>query len=420
MYSQEIEQISRKALANLEKNKINSTPRAYEEEFCKLSQKIDLDIEECKYFEYTLSKLSDNEKKSIKAKNIKSIYDLIDILLTRVEQKNIDKMSQLVTSSLQPSISIELNDDLESFSIKIGDSPTLIFEEKIQQEIETFIEQRIEVDKKVLSKKTADIARLISLMNKYLNDAISKGKQGSSNISDIENKLSELNLSQASSKELTKIQGKLKDAAQNIQSELKDVSNHFISSQDEINKLELRVKELEDELRKTKKQSDLDHLTQTLNRRAFDKQITIFEEKHQRLNQDFAIVFFDIDHFKKVNDTYGHDCGDIILQTFAALLVKLTRDIDIIARFGGEEFVGIIHFNNIEELNVYLKRIKSVVTKNKFIYNEHKLKITFSAGVQLRSNTTSSDNAVHEADELLYKAKQSGRNKINLWNGSSL
>ncbi|MEA3354589.1 MAG: GGDEF domain-containing protein [Campylobacterota bacterium] len=420
MYSQEIEKIAKKTLANLEERKINSTPREFEKEFCKLSKEIKLDTNECKYFQYSLSKLSNKEKKIAQSKNIESVYDLIDVLLQRVEQKNIQKMSQIMTSSLQPSISVELNDDLESFCIKIGDSPTLIFEETIQHEMEAFIEQRIEVDKKVLTKKTADIARLISLMNKYLNDAINTGKKGSSNISDIENKISKLNLDQATKKELNTIQVKLKDAAQNIQSELNDVSTHFISSQDEINKLESRVKELENELRKTKKQSDLDHLTQTLNRRAFDKQIKIFEEKHQRLHQDFAIVFFDIDHFKKVNDNYGHECGDIILKTFASLLVKLTRDIDIIARFGGEEFVGIIHFNDIDELNIYLSRIKNVVTKNKFVYNEHKLRITFSAGVQLRSNTKSSDDAIHEADELLYKAKQSGRNKIKLWDGSTI
>jgi len=412
---EDVSNITKQALLNISKSSYDATPKIYEKEFCKIANEIEFDVEECKYFQYALSKISQSELKNALIGKIESIYDLIDILLQRVEKKNIKTMADLMAKSMQPSISIKLDEKLEAFSIKIGDSPSLIFEDAIQHEIEHFIEQRFEVDKKVLARKTADIARLITLMNKYLGDAIDTGKQGSSNILDIKNKISSLDVSASTQKELSTLQNKLVNAASNLESEIKTVNDNFTSGQNEIKELENRVKELEDELKRTKQTNKKDHLTGTLTRRAFEDELIKFDERFSRLGQDYAVVFFDIDHFKRINDNYGHDAGDVILKTFASLLIKLTRDIDIVGRYGGEEFISLVNYNNIDELFIYINRIKNIVNKNKFIYNEHKIQITFSAGVELRSNSNDPQSAILKADELLYKAKHTGRNRIILW-----
>ena len=141
------------------------------------------------------------------------------------------------------------------------------------------------------------------------------------------------------------------------------------------------------------------------------------ESSYSRLKTQYAIIFFDIDHFKKVNDTYGHECGDVVLSTFAKILDKSTREIDLVGRYGGEEFIAVVHFNLDRELLQFLKRVKTIVTENSFIYQDKKLKITFSAGVTIRDKYPTYDIALQKADALLYKAKESGRNKILLDNG---
>jgi len=382
-----------------------------------VSQSINLSAEESEYFKYILSKLSKNEL-SRSDKELETVYDLIDILLQRVEKENIGKMSKLIAQSLRPSISLTISDDLESFSIKIGDSPSLIFEESIQQEMEKFIKDRFEVDKKIVAQKTADIAKLVTLMSKYLGDAIDSNKNGSSKVGNIKDEISSMDIAGTTKDELNNLQTKLVQAAITIENEMNSVNDKLESGRSEVTALENKIKQLEEELNRSKKESATDHLTGLLTRRAYDKEIEKFEENYIRKAENYALVFFDLDNFKKVNDTYGHDCGDVVLKTFAQILQKLTRKTDIVGRYGGEEFIAAIRYKNENELIQYLSRVKNVVTMNKFKYKDLKLAITFSAGVDIRSNHDNYITTIQETDNLLYKAKDSGRNKIILASGT--
>ncbi len=412
--------ISQLALKNLSTKNLDITPIAYTEEFCKVSKSFNLNTKECAYFSNALSKLTVNELEQNKDKKLETVYDLIDILLLRVENKNIEKISELLQHSMKPSISLSFDDELNAFSIKIGDSPSLIFEQSIQKEMEMFIEKRFSVDKKVVAQKTADIARLITLMNKYLGDAIDSNSNSSSNVTGIKNKILSINKVQSTKDELNKLQAKLVEAAISIEHEMSSVNLNLKSGKEEVTKLEKKVQELEAELKATKLKSTKDHLTGALTRSAYEDELKKLDDSYKRYNQDFAIVFFDIDHFKNVNDTYGHDGGDVILKTFASLILKLTRDSDIVGRFGGEEFIACVKYNTKDELETYINRIKSVVTKNKFIFKNNKVAISFSAGVEIRSHNKTADETVTNADKLLYKAKETGRNKIIFWNGKEL
>nr|WP_228279850.1 GGDEF domain-containing protein [Aliarcobacter butzleri] len=163
-----------------------------------------------------------------------------------------------------------------------------------------------------------------------------------------------------------------------------------------------------------------DHLTGVLTRRAFSDEIKRIESSYNRINTQYAVIFFDLDHFKILNDSYGHECGDVVLSTFGKILNKTVREHDLVGRYGGEEFIAIIHFNLNRELLQFLKRIKTIVTENSFLYQDKKIRITFSAGVAIRNSYPTYENALQKADELLYKAKESGRNKILLENGMEI
>jgi len=411
-----ISNISKQTIKNITKNDKELTPEEYSKEFCKLAKQVKLTTKECEYFQKTLVLIQQNEIDNLDEKEPKTIYDLVDILIQRIPKKNIIDMSEMIQTSMKPSISLSLGDDLKSFCIQIGDSPSLIFEESIQEEIKKFILKRFQVDQKVLAQKTADIARLISLMNKYLCDAIDSNKMGSNNVKNIKNQIKAISYSNSTTDDIHNLQSKLVQAAKNIEVEMTNVNKNLESGQNEVSLLKKKVEFLETELKETQATSMVDHLTKIPNRRSFEIELKKIENRFSRNNEDYAIIFFDIDYFKKVNDTYGHEAGDIILKSFAALLKKLTRDTDLVARYGGEEFISIVAYKDSSELYRYIERIKSVVTKNKFIYKQNKIEITVSAGVEIRSVNSDSNETVLKADKLLYKAKNSGRDKIVFWN----
>jgi len=412
-----ISNISKQAFENILQQTEDVTPELYTQEFCKLAQKINLSTKECDYFKKTLSQITKNE---LQDRDPGSIYDLVDILIQRVPKKNVEHMSEILQHSMEPSISLSIGDDFNSFCIKIGDSPSLIFEKSIQNEIKKYIQNRFNVDQQILSKKTADIARLISLMNKYLGDAIESNNDGSSNVKNIKIAIESICPIKSKKEDLGILQSQLVAAANTIENEMSNVNKNLESGQNEVLVLEKKVQLLEKELKETQVDGMKDHLTGALNRKSLEGSLKILESKYRRDKQDYAVIFFDIDHFKEVNDTYGHDAGDVILKTFTSLLIKLTRDTDIIGRYGGEEFIALLHFRNPEELYKYITRIKSVVSNNKFIYKDEKIQIKFSAGVEVRSNCKSSQDTITKADKLLYDAKNNGRNKIIFWNGTQM
>ncbi len=415
-----IKEVVENTLLNLKTKNIDPTPNSYQKEFCEVAKILKVPVEECEKFKELVKKLSLSEQKIVADKKIESVDDLVSLLLSRVASKNLDSLASLFKSSITPSINLQLDENLAKFSIKIGDSPSLMFEEDIQKEMQSYITKRFEADKNVVKQKTEDIARLVTLMGKYLNDAISSSSKGSDNVSEIKDEIESLDMSSGNLKELSLLQSRLLSAALSIENEMSTVGQKFKDGKSQVVELEQKVKKLEKELDSAKKESIKDHLTGLLTRRAFDDEIQKIENSYIRNDTQFAIIFFDIDHFKNVNDTYGHEGGDVILKTFGRVLQKETRENDIVCRYGGEEFVAIIHFNLKRELLKYLKRIKSIISQNKFLYKKEKIQITFSAGTTIRSGYDTYQSALKKADILLYEAKESGRNKIILDDGTTI
>lgn len=117
----------------------------------------------------------------------------------------------------------------------------------------------------------------------------------------------------------------------------------------------------------------------------------------------------DIDHFKQINDTFGHDVGDVVLQQFATLINLNIRDRDFFIRWGGEEFLLISPDFNIEEAKEVSYKIKKLISEYQWPNN---LKITCSFGVAERQKDESAESVISRADKALYQAKQSGRNQV--------
>jgi len=136
-------------------------------------------------------------------------------------------------------------------------------------------------------------------------------------------------------------------------------------------------------------------------------------------NQHVAVIMFDIDFFKKFNDTYGHECGDFVLKRVADLIRKNLRESDVASRYGGEEFTALLLDAGKEEAMAVAERIRSTINEHDFIYNDQHLHVTISGGVSVfdaQTNLVSSPNEfVNQADQGLYMSKNNGRNRVTFF-----
>jgi diguanylate cyclase (GGDEF)-like protein len=137
-------------------------------------------------------------------------------------------------------------------------------------------------------------------------------------------------------------------------------------------------------------------------------------KRAKALHTDFSIVFFDLDHFKKVNDTHGHDAGDFVLKEFANLIrTGHLRPKDIFARYGGEEFVVLLANTGAQAAQGMAERMRAAIESHAFIYEGKRLPITSSLGVaELQSGIESAQTLLKAADKALYAAKSGGRNRV--------
>lgn len=171
--------------------------------------------------------------------------------------------------------------------------------------------------------------------------------------------------------------------------------------------IDARIKELEE-------MALLDRLTGLANRRFIENEIVIHLSEEKRFQIPFGILFMDIDHFKKFNDTYGHDVGDRVLKFVASTMVKNSRPFDVMGRWGGEEFIGILRNVTHEQLEDLGTRLRVLVKSSYIAVENEKLHVTISIGATLMRHDDNMDTLIKRADTLLYESKSAGRNRLTM------
>jgi diguanylate cyclase (GGDEF)-like protein len=162
--------------------------------------------------------------------------------------------------------------------------------------------------------------------------------------------------------------------------------------------------------------ANIDGLTGAYNHRYFQNILDQEINRALRHNSSISILLIDIDHFKRVNDTYGHQVGDFVLSEFARIIQENIRKYDVLARYGGEEFVVILPETNSAEALVVAEKLRSIVEHTSFQDSREKYQVTASFG-QSSSTPAIEDNfnkntLIHQADQALYEAKEKGRNQV--------
>ncbi len=181
-------------------------------------------------------------------------------------------------------------------------------------------------------------------------------------------------------------------------------------------KVQLKMKALQDELKEKNVQLErlaaTDALTKIHNRRYFMELLEVEFAKCERFHHDMGLVLLDIDFFKKVNDTYGHPEGDRVLVDVAQTLQASTRKVDLLARFGGEEFIVLLPSTDLKGSKFVAEKLREEIAKQISVGGKP---VTISVGLAHTPTTpgvTTSDALIQRADEALYRAKAAGRNRV--------
>jgi diguanylate cyclase len=175
---------------------------------------------------------------------------------------------------------------------------------------------------------------------------------------------------------------------------------------------EVRIRQMEQELENLTERAREDQLTGTLNRRGLDDAFKREAARADRQNSPMCVALLDIDNFKKLNDTLGHQAGDEALMHIVQVVKDDLRPGDTLARYGGEEFVILLPDSSVKEAVEVMARLQRELTKRFFLHNNEKLLITFSCGVSQRAAAEDLDAAVARADRALYEAKRAGKNRV--------
>ena len=199
---------------------------------------------------------------------------------------------------------------------------------------------------------------------------------------------------------------------QNAQEQAEKSRDAMEDARQEVEKAEARIQALESQLVQMGELVREDQLTGSLNRRGMDESLDREIANAQRRDTSLCIALLDLDDFKRINDTHGHATGDEVLVHLVTVIKDTLRKLDVIARFGGEEFMVLMPETDPQEAVQIITRVQRELTKRIFMHESQRLLITFSAGVAVHEPGESQTDLLKRADAALYKAKHAGKNRI--------
>lgn len=218
-------------------------------------------------------------------------------------------------------------------------------------------------------------------------------------------------------KEREKIEDQtLKDITLKILDETKKLREENSKFREKLEKQTREIQKLQEELSTTKEEANIDFLTKLPNRRSFTRALEDFFESYKMYKVPFSLVMLDIDNFKQINDTYGHDFGDKVLVEIGKILKTFLRAKDIPGRLGGEEFGIILPSVRLEQAFRIAERLrKAIEVRDLEVENGKYVNFTASMGIaEIEDSMESVEELYKKADEALYKAKKNGKNQVQL------
>jgi len=325
-------------------------------------------------------------------------------------QEELERIARLLVASFVPSIAAVADAQIEMLGKKIETTPASLLEASIEDEVKNAISLRIALDKESLGTMILSLEGVVAKLSSSLIEMIEKSDNSTVAIQKIKAELE--GYGEENILDFKVAHTKLFKIAVALEENTKLLSNELKTHSTQVKIMGAKIQELENELKKAKEESKEDYLTKLYNKRALQEFLQIRESAYERFGHNYALVFFDLDHFKKINDTYGHEAGDAVLAAFGRILKKECRIIDVVGRYGGEEFIAILGDTSKEGAAVFAEKIRAQVQRTRFMFRGSRIEVTVSCGVEERDGVSSLKQLLSGADSNLYKAKHNGRNRV--------
>lgn len=414
-------------LSYIKEQGLQPTPEIYREVFCKKANEQGVKFSECDKLTSLAKKLSSEDQAQINDMQIGDVDSLFDFVLGKLKAKEnsmlggglkladttVEKIASLMLLSIMPAYENKaIVKDINQLNNKIKNDPSLIEDPEIQNNIRNLIEQRIDLDQNAITEKAEKISQLAVQVSNLIDDTVTHNSQSAENLSAINGEIKSITFEDLNQQTFENFKSNLISISVQMQDAVSKLNEKLSDEQNEVEELRGKIKVLEANLKLAQTESNTDFLTGLLTRRAIDKEIKKLDSNFLDNLEDFILILIDLDNFKVINDRYGHDGGDVVLSTFSKILQKKSQNNSVIARYGGEEFMVILKKATTSDARNFLIQIREFIHKTKFVYNNLTVKVTFSAGLALRSSHETIEEVIKEADKLLYKAKHLGKDRI--------
>ncbi len=223
------------------------------------------------------------------------------------------------------------------------------------------------------------------------------------------------------SNRLNEVQDGLKESVGNQPSSVLEMTHKLLEANvllsNELQEARTQIAKKQQELEIYVSEARTDTLTGLRNRRSFNEEINRQFAQRQRQGITFSLLMIDVDHFKKFNDTYGHLAGDLVLRSVARMLTNTLREMDIVCRYGGEEFAVICPGSMLTQAAAGAERVRAAIEASEITLKEGTVRVTVSIGVAEVDEAEIAEGLIQRADNALYAAKHAGRNQVQLHDG---
>lgn len=275
-----------------------------------------------------------------------------------------------------------------------------------------------------LKNMNQELAEIYRLLGGAVKNTQSEREASRKLQADVMREMSDLEITADSATDINQLKDTVKSQLGNIRQVIDhyqqtDQTQQMLAEQLQTLGAKIRTMEVEAEKNRTtlethRQKALHDPLTELPNREAYNEHASAEVQRWQRYGRPLTIAIFDIDHFKRINDTYGHQAGDRVIKVIGRSIVKRLREVDFFCRYGGEEFVALMPETESATALAVLEKVRDAIANAAFNYKEQPMSITLSVGLTEFKTNDSLESAFERADQALYIAKSNGRNRCEL------
>ena len=405
-------------LRQIQRDRVTATPEVYAKTFCAVAKKAGLDLAECKPAKPHIARLPEQLRAQAEARNICTLEELMAFLVGALQrgiglskketEQVISELTKLLGKAMTPSFGELATRKLTQTLAALERNPLLAIDKKYQARVIALVGERIRFDRARISHEANELKKSVISLYDVVSTMRGAVQSRSENLGNFSLKLERIT-PENSSKELFKeLKNTLCEIASELGSDVEQFGKQLDSSKMEITSLKAQISAMHEEMERLVKENMEDYLTRVQTKKMIDLKLAELDETRA----DFAVLFFDIDFFKKINDTYGHEAGDKILQALGELLKSLLASSCLVGRYGGEEFVALLTSTRLADAAALAEKVRLEVEKSRFAYRDQVINMTISCGVSVRSEADGIEGVMRQADARLYAAKQAGRNRV--------